>query len=219
VLTVFYQVHAPENIGKIDSYLAKYEGREVILFAKIAMKYGINISEFGVSSRDHLVAILQEVDPSKVDKVDVIIDRIRDHKLPSERVVLELVSKYPSFRPDDYGLINPTDGSDGHVGGWLFEDLREPATASRTASAATSPGSVIARWPNSCSWIRPKHGGQRPRWSSNRRFWRHSAERSAAARSHRTHRTRRGGPGQFRRQHPPEWSPQERPDLGAGRSV
>ena len=105
IILSFYAQNGP--FVAIDDLLGFHKGNEVSLLCRIAKKYNIEVSQFGISSRDVLLAILQHVDPPKVSHLDLFISRIKERGLTSEQVVRELVREYPGFRPEEFGLPMP----------------------------------------------------------------------------------------------------------------
>ena len=49
MLTSVYQKYKPEKLSEIDHILAKYQGREEVMFRLLAQKYNIDLSVFGLS--------------------------------------------------------------------------------------------------------------------------------------------------------------------------
>jgi len=51
MLVAFYQNHNPSKVGEVDKALAKYQGREELMFLNLAKKYNVDPAQFGIQQQ------------------------------------------------------------------------------------------------------------------------------------------------------------------------
>lgn len=55
ILTSFYTTRNPAKLAEVDKTLAKYAGREQLLFLNLAKKYNVDPSDFGVNAAQNTI--------------------------------------------------------------------------------------------------------------------------------------------------------------------
>eukprot|EP00656_Telonema_subtile_P040255 TRINITY_DN4531_c0_g1_i3.p1 TRINITY_DN4531_c0_g1~~TRINITY_DN4531_c0_g1_i3.p1 ORF type:complete len:1144 (-),score=270.61 TRINITY_DN4531_c0_g1_i3:40-3471(-) len=99
-VVAIFEEHEPRKLNKVDKLLETYSGREPQLLEILQQKYSDNQAAQGKQGPDHraqLVALYEEHDPTKLNKVDKLLKNYSGR----EELLVDLIRKKYLPKPDE----------------------------------------------------------------------------------------------------------------------